>query len=236
MKSQAIKTLGSDNFVVILALLIAIVLFTAGVGKTQQLHRGVSVQLASTTGAGSVPDADNPDAWIVTVTEINSLYFGVDPMTPQALADTLKTRPRVRGQELFVKADARVPFATVAQVLKAARADLFDRVILLTGQPSGARPGTILPPKGLPIWIGSAATPEAVVVQIGPGQGSPTLTIDNQQVHLKTLHQKLAELLQGRSDRVVVLKPGQVPFADVAHVVDVCNMSGAKTVLAAPTL
>jgi len=235
MKSLAIKTLGSDNFVVILALLIAIVLFTAGVGKTQQLQQGVSVQLATTTGASSVPDADNADAWIVTVTEINSLYFGVDPVTPQALADAMKTRARTRGQELFVKADARAAYATVAQVLKAAHADLFDRVILLTGQSSGAQAGTIVPPKGLPLWVGSAA-PEAVVVHIGPGQASPTLTIDNQQVPLKTLHQKLAELLQGRSDRVVVLKPGQVPFADVAHVVDVCNMSAAKTVLGLPEL
>jgi biopolymer transport protein ExbD len=78
--------------------------------------------------------------------------------------------------------------------------------------------------------------PEAVVVQIGPGQGSPTLKVDTQEVPLKALHQKLEQLLQGRSDRVVVLKPGQVPFADVAHVVDVCNMTGAKSVLAAPEL
>jgi len=235
MKSLAIKTLRSDNFVVILALLLATVLFTAGAGKTQQLQRGVSVQLAATTGAGSVPDADNADAWIVTVTEINSLYFGVDPVTPQALADAMKTRPRTRGQELFVKADARAPFSTVAQVLKAAHADSFDRVILLTGQPSSAQPGSIVSPKGLPIWIGSAV-PEAVVVQIGPGEGSPTLKIDDQEVPLKALHQKLEALLQNRKNRVVVLKAGHVPFADVAHVVDVCHMTGAKPVLGTPEL
>ena len=78
--------------------------------------------------------------------------------------------------------------------------------------------------------------PEAVVVQIGPGQGSPTLKIDNEGVPLKALHHKLEQLLQNHKDRVVVLKAGQVPFADVAHVVDVCNMSGAKPVLATPTL
>jgi biopolymer transport protein ExbD len=236
MKSLALKTLSSDNFVVILALLIAIVLFTAGVGKAQQLQQGVSVQLATTTGAGSVPDADDADAWIVTVTENNEIYFGVDPVTPQGLFDAMKIRPRIRGQELFVKADARASFATVAQVLKAAHTDMFDRAVLLTGQSSAAQPGTIVPPKGLPVWFGSAAMPEAVVVQIGPGQGSPTLKIDNQVVPLKALQHKLEEVLQNRKDRVVVLKPGQVPFADVAHVVDVCNMSGAKTVLAAPEL
>ena len=236
MKPLAIKTLESDDFVVILALLLTLVLFTAGVGKTQQLQQGVSVQLAATTGAGSVPEADNADAWIVTVTENNSVYFGIDPVTQQGLFDAMKIRPRTRGQELFVKADARASFATVAQVLKAAHADMFDRAVLLTGQSPGAQPGTIVPPKGLPVWFGSPSMPEAVVVQIGPGEGSPTLKIDNQEVPLKALHQKLEQLLQNHKDRVIVLKAGQVPFADVAHVVDVCNMSGAKPVLAAPEL
>jgi biopolymer transport protein ExbD len=236
MKSLAIKTLGSDNFVVIVALLLATVLFATGAGKTQQLQPGISVQLATTTGAGSVPEADNADAWIVTVTENNDLYFGLDLETPQGLFDAMKIRPPTRGQELFVKADARASFATVAQVLKAAHADMFDRAVLLTGQSSGAQPGTIVPPKGLPVWLAPAAVAEAVVVQIGPGQGSPTLKIDNQEVPLKALHQKLEQLLQNHKDGVVVLKAGQVPFADVAHVVDVCNMSGAKPVLAAPEL
>ena len=175
MKSLTLKTLDSDNFVVILALLLTAVLFTTGAGKTQQLQPGIRVQLATTTGAASMPDADNADAWIVTVTEINHIYFGVDLVTPQALADAMKARPRIRGQELFVKADARAPFATVAQVLNAARADSFDRAILLTGQPSAAQPGTIVSPKGLPIWLDSAAEPEAVITadQRQPRRKSP---------------------------------------------------------------
>lgn len=236
MKSLALKTLTSDDFVVIFALLLTLVLFTTGAGKTQQLQQGVSVQLATTTGAGSVPDADKADAWIVTVTENNDVYFGVDPVTPQGLFDAMKVRPRSRGQELFVKADARASFATVAQVLKAARADMFDRVILLTGQSSGAQPGTIIPPKGLTLWIASGAVEAAVIVQIGPGQVSPTLKVDNQEVPLNGLQHKLVELLQNHQDREVVLEPGKVPFADVAHVVDVCNMSGARTVLGTPKL
>lgn len=236
MKSLTLKTLTSDNFVVIFALLLTLVLFATGAGKTQQLQPGISVQLATTTGAGSVPDADNSDAWIVTVTENNDLYFGVDPVTPQGLFDAMKIRPRTRGQELFVKADARASFATVAQVLKAARADMFERVILLTGQSSGAQPGAIVAPKGLPMWVAAAATPEAVVVQIGPGQGSSTLKIDNEVVPLKALQPKLEHLLQDRKDREVVLKPWQVPFADVAHVLDVCNMTGAKAFVGAPDL
>jgi biopolymer transport protein ExbD len=219
-----------------IAFVLVITLFALHTINAQQLQKGVSVQLATTTGAGSVPEADNADAWIVTVTENNGLYFGVDPVTPQGLSEAMKVRPRTRGQELFVKADGRASFATVAQVLKAAHADLFDRAVLLTGQSSGAQPGTMVPPKGLPLWIGSAAVPEAVVVEIGPSQGSPALKIDNAEVPLKDLQHKLELLLRNRTDRVVVLKAGQVSFADVAHVVDVCNMSAAKPVLATPTL
>ena len=46
------------------------------------MQRGVSVQMAVTSNATSVPDADSNDAWIVTVTADGSLYFGADPMTP----------------------------------------------------------------------------------------------------------------------------------------------------------
>jgi biopolymer transport protein ExbD len=236
MKSLTLKTLRSDNFIVFIALLLTIILFAAGSGKTQQLQQGISVQMAITTSAPSVPEADNQDAWIVTVTDNDDLFFGVDPVTPQGLFDAMKIRPRTRTQELFVKADGRASFAAVAQVLKVAHTDLFDKAVLLTRQSVGVQPGTIVQPQGLPIWVGSTAVPEAVVVQIGPGPGSPTLKIDNEEVSLKALQPKLEQLLQNRQQRVVVLKAGQVPFADVAHVVDVCNMSGAKPVLGTPTL
>jgi biopolymer transport protein ExbD len=239
MKSRMLNTFRSDSFLIIAALLIAAVLFTAGVGKTQQLQQGISVQMPTTGSASSLPEADNADAWIVTVNANNDIYFGVDPMTPQSLFDAMKMRPRIRGQELYVKADGRASSATVAQVLSVAHTDMFERVILLTQQSSGAQAGSVVAPKGLPLWIDSATVSEAVVVQIEPGQdrdGSPFLKVDNQEVSLKGLQRKLEERLQDRRDRVVVIKPGQVPFADMAHVVDVCNMSAAKTVLAASTL
>lgn len=242
MNSRASNTLRKSTHLALnIAIVLGTVLFAAHTIHAQQLQKGVSVQMAVTTSAPSVPEADSGSAWIVTVTGSNDLYFGVDPVTPQGLLDAMKVRPRARAQELFVKADARASFATVAQVLNAAHANLFDRAVLLTGQSSGAQPGTIVSPKGLTLWIGSAALPEAVVVEIGPGQGSPsqespTLKIDNQEVPLKALQLKLEQLLRNHKDRVVVLKAEQVPFVDVVHVVDVCNTSGAKTVLATPTL
>jgi biopolymer transport protein ExbD len=218
------------------ALMLAAVLFAPAPGKTQQLQRGVSVKMAATSSAPSMPEADDADAWIVTVTGDNYLYFGLDPVTSAGLLEAMKSRPRNRGQELYVKADARASFSTVKRVFEVAHADLFDRAVLLTEQSSVARPGAMVPPKGLTVWISSVAAPEAVIVQIGPGQGSPLLKIDNQEVPLNALQHRLEQLMQGRRDRTVVLKAGQVPFADVAHVIDACNMSGAKAVLGTPEL
>ncbi len=235
MKSFTINTRSRSNlFALTIIALSVTLLFTPRTGHTQQMQRGVSVQMAVTTSAASVPAADNEDAWIVAVTGDNDIYFGIDPVTPQDLLDTMKTRPRNRSQELYIKADGRASFATVEQVLAAARKDLFKRVVLLTGQSSGAEPGTTVPPKGLTVQLFSTA-PAAVMVEIAPSHGSPTLRIDSQEVPLKALQHKLEELLQDRRE-VVALKPGNVPFADVVHVVDVCHMSGGVPVLLGPEL
>jgi biopolymer transport protein ExbD len=212
------------------ALVLALALFAPAAGRTQQLQRGVSVKMAFTTSGPEVPDADNQDAWIVTVTSDNHMYFGVDPVTPEGLFDAMKDRPRNREQELYIKADGQASFATVKQILQVAHADLFEKAVLLTAQSSGV-------PHGLTVWMSSSARPEGIVVQIDPGQASPVLKIDNdnEEAPLSALEQKLKQLLQGRRE-AVVLKAGQVQFADFAHVVDVCNKAGAKPVLGTPEL
>jgi biopolymer transport protein ExbD len=236
MKRFALSTRKStsDRMLEIAFLAFTAALFSAPLSAAQTMQKGISVQLASTTGAASLPEAANSDAWIVTVTEQGTLYFGVDPVTPEGLVEAMKAHPRIHGQNLYIKADARVPFTCVNRVLEAAHANLFNSAFLLTGQPTGLPAGTIIPPKGLPIWL--AAQSPSVVVHVSSGQGSPRLTINNEVVPIKGLEHKLGLLLQNQSDRVVVLEVEQVPFADVAHVVDVCNMAGAKTVVETPRL
>ena len=74
----------------------------------------------------------------------------------------------------------------------------------------------------------------AIVLQISDDHGLPVLKIDNQQVPLKALQHKLEDLLRGQNDgnrRMVLLKTDDVPFADLAHVVDACNMASARAVV-----
>lgn len=110
-----------------IALLLAAVVFAVPAANTQQLRKGVSVQLAETSNAAPMPEADNEDAWIVAVTADGDVFFGTDKVTPADLADTMKAHPRRRDQKLYIKADARAPFADVRKVFTAATTGLSMR-------------------------------------------------------------------------------------------------------------
>ena len=118
----------------------------------QTLQKGISVELAPTTSAVPVPDADNQDALIITVTDTGKLYFGIDPVTPNSLAQKLKG-PQSRMQNLYIKADARAPYASVVKVLDAARTAGVAGVTLLTSQPKTTQAGTALSPEGIEIEL-----------------------------------------------------------------------------------
>ena len=96
-----------------------------------------------------MPGADNPEALIITVTDTGKLYFGIDPVTPGSLAEKLKGRMSDRTQNLYVKADARAPYAWVVKVLDAARIAGLANVTLLTTQPKATGAGTVVLPEGI---------------------------------------------------------------------------------------
>jgi biopolymer transport protein ExbD len=112
------------------------------------MQKGISVELAPTSSAVPVPDADNQDALIITVTDTGRIYFGIDPVTPDSLEEKLKGHPS-RSQSLYIKADARAPYACVVKVLDAARRAGVVGVTLLTTQPSTTPAGTIILPEGI---------------------------------------------------------------------------------------
>jgi biopolymer transport protein ExbD len=115
----------------------------------QALQKGISVELAPTSNAVAVPDADNSDALIITVTEAGKLYFGIDPVTPDSLAEKLKGRLSQCTQSLYIKADARAPYASVVKVLDAARTAGVVAVTLLTTQPKTTQAGMVVFPQGI---------------------------------------------------------------------------------------
>lgn len=237
MNSPAIETPTSKHFLLTVAVVLAIGLFAAQTATTQQLRKGISVQMAPTTNAVPMPEAEDEDAWIVTILRDGALYFGIDRVSISDLEAAMKSRPRNREQKLYIKADARAPFADVRRVLTAAHDAAFDAPVLLTSQTESAAPGTVVPPKGLEVQIAPHSNKATVVVQVNSGQPSPTIEVNEQKIPADALQDTLRRLLQNRSDTPVLVKTrGPVSFAAVVRAIDICHSIGAKVMLSTPQL
>lgn len=207
--------------------------------SSQQMQKGISVELASTTNAKPAPDADQGNAWIVTVSADGHLWFGITPVTPEGLVDKMVQTPRNREQRLYIKADARAPYSNLIQALKAAHVVEFESPILLTGQRTAQQSGGLTPPMGLEVWIenGALTGPRPVELDITSNQGSPAVKVNTQETSFENLQNAIKQLSRNQTESVVRLKAdGDVPFGQVARAIDAARSAGAKVVLAMPSV
>jgi biopolymer transport protein ExbD len=227
-----ITTLGGRKHLArIVILILSTVLFAPRTGSSQQLQKGVSVQMAATNNAISVPEADNNDAWVITVTADGSLYFDADPMTPEGLADWMKMHPRNREAKLYIKSDARAPFASVKAALGPARSSNFEDVVLLASQPGSHAPGTLAPPKGIEVLLGAPTSGGAIQIRLsGPAQGS-TLTVNDRRLTSPELESTLKGLVHNHAQTVQVEANDAVRFGDIMRVIDQARAAGATVAL-----
>jgi biopolymer transport protein ExbD len=219
---------------------VALMLLFAIEMNSQQLQKGISVEMAPTTNASPMPAADKLNAWIVTVTADGQLWFGTNPVSRDDLVAEMIRTPRNRDQDLYIKADARTPYADVASALKAAHTARFETPILLTAQRVSTQPGTMVAPRGLEVWIGSEAASDRnpVLVEIASAKpDSPTLRINGQAIFWNNVQTAMEQLFHGRTEKIVLLRTdGTVPFSQAAHVIDACHSAGAKVVLPTPEI
>jgi biopolymer transport protein ExbD len=203
---------------------------------TPTLRPGISVQMVVSGSAAPMPAADNEDALVVTVTDSGGLYFGITPIAPAALAEQIKDHLLNREQKLYIKADARTPYANVVKVLESARSAGVTAPVLLTTQSEPAAPGTIAAPRGLEVFVGAPISgSQSIVVQLFAGQRGPSLTINRQAAAWDGLATSLRKVMQNAGERLVSVKAdGASPFADVAHVIDACESARAKAILIVP--
>jgi len=116
------------------------------------LQAGISVEMPITKSAVPMPDADREDALIVTVTSDGRTYLGINPRDLSVLATELQTAVRSgTAKTLYLKADGRAPYATVAKVVDAATAAGIETTVLLTSQPIPSIPEGLFPPQGFTI-------------------------------------------------------------------------------------
>ena len=91
-------------------------------------------------------------------------------------------------------------------------------------------------PKGLEVLLVPPAGSQPTEVHIGnSGQHTPTLSINSRQIPWANLQNMLTQFFQSHPEKVILVKAdGQLPFADIVHVIDVCHSVGAKIVLVVP--
>ena len=166
--------------------------------------------MAPTTNALPMPAADNLNAWIVTVTADGRLWFGTNAVTRDDLIAEMIRTPRNRDQNLYMKADARAPYAAVASALKAAQTAKFDAPFLLTAQKVSTQPGTMIPPQGLEVWLGSesASDAEPVLIELLSAKpGSPALRINGHTISGDDLKTTMEQLFRGRTEKIACSEP-----------------------------
>lgn len=99
------------------------------------LQAGVSVQLPVTSNAVTVPNADSQNALVVALTADGTIYLGVEALTTSALAASVKKILSTRNDKtLYIKADGRVPYARLVEVIDAVRNSGVEGLTLLTAQ------------------------------------------------------------------------------------------------------
>ena len=210
-------------FVCLIALTLASPAIARAQAQPPALTKGVSVRMAKTANAAPMPEADEEDAWVVAITADGRPFFGAKPFTSESLLEEMKKTPRRRDQNLYIKADARTNFGNVANVLKAAKVDLFEMPVLLTNQNETPSIGKMVAPRGLQVLLTSTASDSVLVQMHNSGQQRPAVMVNGQEVALPDLQTALNQALQGKSERVVQLQADDnLPFAQVAQVIDAC--------------
>jgi len=81
----------------------------------------------------------------------------VNPIGPTELAEKVKSALSSQAEKtLYIKADARIPYATLITVLDSLHTAGVRRFTLLTAQEHRPIPGTLAPPEGLEMQVVSS--------------------------------------------------------------------------------
>jgi len=124
---------------IMLVLLIIFMVVTPMLQKTHQ------VDLAPTSNAHDMKDADKDDAVVVAVTRDGTLYLQNNRITKEAITGEVKDQIANRlDKTVYVKADARAKYGDVVAVVDEIRSQAWTNLGCLLRK-SGSRPAALRP-------------------------------------------------------------------------------------------
>ena len=102
---------------------------------TPMLHPGVPVDLARTTHAIAMSDADRADALILSVMRDGRMFLGSESVSSEALSQRVRDQVANRvNKTVYVRADARARYGSLVEAVDDIRSAGVDQLGLLTEQ------------------------------------------------------------------------------------------------------
>ena len=118
------------------------------------MQRGISVNMPIASHAVPVPDADKEEAVVVVVTRNGDVFVGTTRIPINALAAEVERALSNRNDKtLYIKADARTPYADVVKVVEAVHTAEVERITLLAAQRDAETRAFPVAPKGLELQV-----------------------------------------------------------------------------------
>jgi biopolymer transport protein ExbD/biopolymer transport protein TolR len=100
---------------------------------TPMITPGYKIRLPKANNPLQMPEADKEDALLVAVNREGRVFFGNDQIDPADLTTRVKERlATAQDQRVFVKADARVHYKAVVEVVEDVRSAGVSELGLLT--------------------------------------------------------------------------------------------------------
>ncbi len=99
-------------------------------------HHGIGAHLPKVSHSVAMPRLQREDAMVVTIMRDGGTYFGVDKLAPYQLRSKILGRLKDRSVErrVYIRADARVWYRNVKEVLDRVRSAGIERVAFLVDQ------------------------------------------------------------------------------------------------------
>jgi biopolymer transport protein ExbD len=209
-------------------------------GMTSQ-SRFPAVDLARENNTIAMPEADQSDAIVVTITRDGNVFLGQNRIDPAQLGGL--SLANQAEKVVYVRADSRTRYRTVEDAIDAMRRTGAEQVGLMTQNEGDAQqdspPSAYAPPKstGLEVLLPSpAAAPtknsntqdRTIVLQVLSRSGeAPAYKINETDVNDSDLLSRLQQIYANRTERVMFVRgDDDLEFRYIADVIDIAKASG----------
>jgi len=193
-------------------------------------EKTIGVELPSVDSAVSIPDANKPDSLVLTITKDGNTFLGGDPVA----LDAIKGRASANaGKKAYLRCDTHAPYRVVAGAVDELRLGGITELAFLTRPSNPAGSGNNA---SMGLGVVAAEHPDqgqrTIVVQVFKRFEGFGLKINQGDAVPLNLESRLNDIVRQRTNKDVFVRAnGDVPFGDVAQVIEMGLSAGARVIV-----